>query len=84
MRAVITELRPWHEADAGQLLSAFNASDNLKTQVNDTDLSTIECCREFLAFQLAPASASVPNFAISVDGQTVDNASLRLTRLVRA
>ncbi|MBC7762315.1 MAG: GNAT family N-acetyltransferase [Candidatus Saccharibacteria bacterium] len=71
-----TELRPWDESDAGQLISAFNASDDLKTQVNDTDLSTIECCQKFIALQLAPAGASVRNFAISVDGQAVGNVGI--------
>jgi len=73
MRAVTTELRPWGESDAGYLLRAFSASDDLATQVGDTDLSTIEHCQEFIALQLAPASGSVRNFAISVDGKAVGN-----------
>ena len=73
MRAVTTELRPWGESDAGYLLRAFSASDDLATQVGDTDLPTIEHCQEFIALQLAPASGSVRNFAISVDGKAVGN-----------
>ena len=71
-----TELRPWSESDAGHLLRAFDASDDLKTQVGDTDLSTLERCQEFMALQLAPASDAVRNFAISVDGQAVGNVGI--------
>ena len=71
-----TELRPWGESDAGHLLRAFGASDDLATQVGDTDLSTIERCQEFIALQLAPASSSVRNFAISVDGKAVGNVGI--------
>ncbi|MBC7443258.1 MAG: GNAT family N-acetyltransferase [Ramlibacter sp.] len=37
-----TELRPWGESDAGHLLRAFGASDDLAPQVGDADLSTLE------------------------------------------
>ena len=76
MRAMTTELRPWSESDAGHLLRAFTASADLKTQIGDTDLSTLEQCQEFIALQLAPASSAVRNFAISVDGQAIGNVGI--------
>ena len=76
MRAMTTELRPWGQSDAGHLLRAFCASDDLATQVDDADLSTLERCQAFIALQLAPASPSVRNFAISVDGQAVGNVGI--------
>jgi len=73
---MITELRPWGESDAGPLRRAFGASDDLATQVGDTDLSAIERCQEFIALQLAPTSRSVRKFAISVDGEAVGNVGI--------
>jgi len=76
MEAMTTELRPWGESDAGHLLRAFGASDDLATQIGDADLSTLDRCQEFIALQLAPSSPSVRNFAISVDGQAVGNVGI--------
>ncbi|WP_241988657.1 GNAT family N-acetyltransferase [Cryobacterium breve] len=58
------------------MLRAFGASDDLATQVGDADLTSLECCQEFIALQLAPSSPSVRNFAISVDGKAVGNVGI--------
>jgi len=76
MRTTNTELRPWCESDAEHLLRASGVSDDLGTQVGDVDLSTLDRCQEFIAFQLRPSSPSVRNFAISVDGAAVGNVGI--------
>ncbi|WP_240694591.1 GNAT family N-acetyltransferase [Cryobacterium sp. SO1] len=69
-------LRPWRLGDAAGLQSAFAGSDDLAAQFGAFELSTIARCQSFIADNLAPATVSRQNFAISVDGIAVGNVGI--------
>lgn len=69
-------LRPWRLDDAAGLQAAFTGSDDLSAQFGAIDLSTIARCQIFIADNLAPATVSRQNFAISVDGVAVGNVGI--------
>ena len=74
--APVAMLRPWRLDDAAGLRAAFLGSDDLAAQFGAIELSTIARCQSFIADNLAPATVSRQNFAISVDGVAVGNVGI--------
>jgi len=72
----VAMLRPWRLDDAAGLQTAFTGSTDLSAQFGAIELSTIARCRSFIAENLAPATVSRQNFAISVDGVAVGNVGI--------
>lgn len=69
-------LRPWRLDDAASLQTAFTGSGDLAAQLGAIELSTIARCRGFIADNLAPATLTRQNFAISLDGVAVGNVGI--------
>jgi len=74
--ATAAMLRPWRLDDAAGLRTAFLGSGDLAAQFGAIELSTIVRCQSFIADNLAPATVSRQNFAISVDGVAVGNVGI--------
>ncbi|WP_243399168.1 MULTISPECIES: GNAT family N-acetyltransferase [Cryobacterium] len=71
--APVAMLRPWRLDDATSLQTAFTVSGDLAAQVGAIELSTVARCESFITENLAPATVSRQNFAISLDGVAVGN-----------
>ncbi|MGY4858870.1 GNAT family N-acetyltransferase [Cryobacterium sp. AP23] len=69
-------LRPWRLDDAGSLQAAFTVSGDLAAQLGAIELSTVSRCENFITDNLATATVSRQNFAISVDGVAVGNVGI--------
>ena len=69
-------LRPWRRGDAAGLQAAFTLSGDLTAQLGSIELSTIARCETFITDNLATATVSRRNFAISVDGVAVGNVGI--------
>ena len=72
----VAVLRPWRIEDAAGLQTAFTVSGDLAAQLGAIELSTLARCESFITDNLATATASRQNFAISVDGAAVDRKSV--------
>ncbi|WEO77445.1 GNAT family protein [Cryobacterium sp. SO2] len=72
----VAMLRPWRLDDAAGLQAAFTVSGDLAAQFGAIELSTIARCQSFIADNLAPATVSRQNFAISIDGVAVGNVGI--------
>jgi ribosomal-protein-alanine N-acetyltransferase len=66
-------LRPWRLDDARSLQNAFTASGDLAAQFGALELTTVARCETFITDNLATASTSRQNFAITVDDVAVGN-----------
>jgi RimJ/RimL family protein N-acetyltransferase len=64
-------LRRWTPNDADALLRAETVSDDLRIQIGQQNLSTLEACRKHIENQLGVESASACHFAVAVDGVAV-------------
>ncbi|MCU1445385.1 MAG: family N-acetyltransferase [Cryobacterium sp.] len=69
-------LRPWRIDDAAGLQAASTVSGDLAAQLGAIELSTIARCETFITDNLATATVSRQNFAISVDGIAVGNVGI--------
>jgi ribosomal-protein-alanine N-acetyltransferase len=69
-------LRPWRISDATSLQSAFTGSGDLAAQLGALELTTVARCERFITDNLATATVSRQNFAISVDGRAVGNVGI--------
>jgi ribosomal-protein-alanine N-acetyltransferase len=74
--AAVAVLRPWRIDDATSLEAAFTVSGDLAAQLGAIELSTIARCETFITDNLASATVSRQNFAISVDGVAVGNVGI--------
>jgi ribosomal-protein-alanine N-acetyltransferase len=66
-------LRPWRLDDARSLRSAFTASGDLAAQFGALELTTVARCENFITDNLATATTSRRNFAITVGDVAVGN-----------
>lgn len=64
-------LRRWTRDDAGSLHRAEAASEDLRIQFGQQNLSTLEACTQHIENQLGVESASARHFAVAVDGVAV-------------
>jgi ribosomal-protein-alanine N-acetyltransferase len=69
-------LRPWRLDDARSLQAAFTVSGDLAAQLGAIELSTVARSESFITDNLATATVSRQNFAISVDGVAVGNVGI--------
>jgi ribosomal-protein-alanine N-acetyltransferase len=66
-------LRPWRIDDASSLQNAFITSGDLAAQFGALELSTLARCESFITDNLASATTSRQNFAITLGGVAVGN-----------
>ncbi|WP_309070264.1 GNAT family N-acetyltransferase [Arthrobacter sp.] len=64
-------LRRWTVDDAESLRRAEAASDDLRIQLGQRNLSNLEVCRQHIENQLGLESASARHFAVAVGGAAV-------------
>jgi ribosomal-protein-alanine N-acetyltransferase len=69
-------LRPWRIGDATSLQTAVTDSGDLAAQLGALELTTVARCERFITDNLATATVSRQNFAISVDGVAVGNVGI--------
>jgi ribosomal-protein-alanine N-acetyltransferase len=69
-------LRPWRIGDAASLRVAFIDSGDLAAQFGALELTTVLRCERFITDNLAAATVSRQNFAISIDGVAVGNVGI--------
>lgn len=69
----VAVLRRWTRDDAGALQQALANSDDLRIQLGQQDLSSLEACEHYIENQVGLESASARHFAVAVDGVAVGN-----------